>query len=457
MRNNIKYCVLVILISVVFNSCKKDWFDVKSEKKLAVPSTLEDFQALLDNTNVMNFNDVSLGEAASDGHYVTDLTYNGFNQKSKNSYTWSQQQPYREVVEWGFVGVGAYTRIYYCNLILDGLKKIKDQNVIFKNVLGQVLFQRARTFYQLSQVFAPPHLPGRTDNELGIPLRSEADINLPSKRSTLKETYDHIIDDLLLAKDLLPDLPEFKSRGSKSSAYALLARVYLSIEDYANAGKYADLSLKIYSTLINYNQLDLSATQPITIFNSECIFQAGMTTSSAQSIAQNRMLIEVSFFNNYSEEDRRKYIFFRHNTSTNTVSYKGSYSGNALPFSGLATDELYLIRAECNARAGKITEAMKDLNTLLMNRYKPGFVSQVAVSQDDALRQILEERKKELLMRGLRWSDLRRLNRDDRFRVSLTRVVNGKTYTLEPNSYKYTFPIPEDIIQTSGILQNQGW
>lgn len=456
MKNIYKYSALVITAWMLFSSCKKDWFDIKSEDKLAVPNTLKDFQALLDDPNMNNC--VLMGEIGSDGHFLTDLNYNRLPQNDKNAYTWSKDQPYSLVVDWiSSSGTGSYARIYNCNYVLDGLKKIKEHNLMINNIKGQALFQRSRTFYELSQVFAPPHIPGQTDNELGIPLRLEADINIGSRRSTLKETYDQIINDLLLAKDLLPDMPEFKTRGSKVSVYSLLARTYLSVEDYENAGRYAELSLQIYSTLIDYNTLDINSTQPISQFNQECIFHSIIPPGRRSPITQSLMLIDEALFNTYDTKDRRRRIFFQHNLNTNAVVYKGSYSGSESPFGGLATDELYLIRAECKARAGKVTEAMNDLNTLLVKRYEPGFVSRIAVDKDDALRQILEERKKELLLRGLRWSDLRRLNRDTRFKVTLMRTINGKTFTLEPNSFKYTFPIPDDIIQMSGISQNKGW
>ena len=73
---------------------------------------------------------------------------------------------------------------------------------------------------------------------------------------------------------------------------------------------------------------------------------------------------------------------------------------------------------------------------------------------EDALQKIRDERRKELLMRGLRWADLKRYNRDGA-NVSLTRVVNGVTYVLPPNDPRYAIVIPEDIIKMTGMPQNE--
>jgi hypothetical protein len=70
-----------------------------------------------------------------------------------------------------------------------------------------------------------------------------------------------------------------------------------------------------------------------------------------------------------------------------------------------------------------------------------------------ALDTVLAERRKELAFRGIRWSDLRRLNQED-WNITLTRNLNGTPYTLPPNSKLYTLPIPPDVIQESGIAQN---
>ncbi|MNX64087.1 SusD family protein [compost metagenome] len=98
---------------------------------------------------------------------------------------------------------------------------------------------------------------------------------------------------------------------------------------------------------------------------------------------------------------------------------------------------------------------MEDLNTLLSKRFGAGFVPYTATDQKNAILTILKERRKELLFRGLRWMDLRRLNKEPEYAVTLTRIVNGTTYTLPPNDPRYVYPIPPDEIAISGIEQNE--
>ncbi|HMR19751.1 MAG TPA: RagB/SusD family nutrient uptake outer membrane protein, partial [Sphingobacterium sp.] len=121
-------------------------------------------------------------------------------------------------------------------------------------------------------------------------------------------------------------------------------------------------------------------------------------------------------------------------------------------FQGLDADEQYLIKAECLAHLGSITDAMNTLNHLLRHRHRD-YIDKTATSQAEALEIIRQERRKELLFRGLRWSDLKRYNRDGA-NITLTRTFGDKTYTLPPNSSRWLFPIPSNEIKTSGIEQN---
>ena len=127
--------------------------------------------------------------------------------------------------------------------------------------------------------------------------------------------------------------------------------------------------------------------------------------------------------------------------------FKGSYAqSTSVHFSGITTAEMYLVRAECYARKGNKDAALADLNTLLVRRWKAGsFIPVTAATSQDAFNKIMIERRKELLMRSLRWVDLKRLNKEGA-NIVLKRVENGQTYTLLPNANYYALPIPKDII-----------
>jgi len=81
-------------------------------------------------------------------------------------------------------------------------------------------------------------------------------------------------------------------------------------------------------------------------------------------------------------------------------------------------------------------------------------VDMTASSANDALVKVLTERRKELLMRGTRWTDLRRLNKDTQFAKTLSRTVVGATHTLPPNDPRYTLLIPQEVITNSALEQN---
>jgi hypothetical protein len=314
------------------------------------------------------------------------------------------------------------------------------------------LYLRAEAFYNVAQLFAKPYDASTAATDLGIPLRLTSDLNVKSVRSTVQQTYEQITNDLTEAAQLLPVTPITVYRPSRPSAFALLARVYLAIGSYTLALQNADACLKLYSTLMDYNTLDATLTYPIPDLNVEIIHEDGVPRYRIWE--RERGKIDSNLYRSYGSNDLRRSIFFLTNAD-GSVGFKGMYDGSRLLFSGITTDEQYLVRAECYARSGQADLAMADLNTLLKTRFLTGtFIPYTASSADDALMQIITERRKELLLRGIRWSDLRRLNKDPRFAVTLTRVLNGVTYTLPPNDPRYILPIPDYIISATGIQQN---
>lgn len=460
----IKNKLTLIFIPLLFlqTGCKSDFLDQRPNLAQITPATLADCQAILDDYSHMNAGYPDHGEAASDSYYFTDAIYSSLSDanntpENKNNYSWHPQGEH--VAQW----LRGYQVVYNANLVLSTLEKLPATDPNYKVIRGSALFFRAFAFYQLAQLFCKPYTAATAGTDLGIPLRMTPNPQEVSTRGTVKQVYERITADLNEAVSLLPLEVLKKSRPSKAAAYGALARTYLAMEDYAYAGKMADECLNLQSTLIDYNATSTdptattvrtAATGPSFLqFNIEVIFQA---VTIFGELTEGNALIHPDLYSMYSLFDRRRRVFFQ-SSGANFV-FRGNYDGTMNPalFMGIATNEMYLIRAECYARAGNTALAMNDLNTLLAKRMVPPYVNRTASSANNALVQILTERRKELIFRTLRWTDLRRLNKDPQFAVTLRRDMNSIPYTpLKPNDLRYTFLIPtREVIDLTDMEQN---
>lgn len=458
MKNALLKTVLPgIMTLLLLNACKKGFLDAKPQQSIVLVNSIKNIQGILDNDGPMNYQ-IQLGEDAGDDYYFNSPDFHNLpSQYLRNIYSWAQVQDFYAGwtgQEWNL----SYSRLFYANTALEEIEKIKpDQNSFsdWENVKGSALFFRACCFYDLAQIYCKPYIPASADTDLGILLRTRADINIPYGRSTVKESYEQIIGDLLAARDLLPLVPLRRSRPSRSAADAMLARVYLSMQDYNNAYVYANSCLASFNSLIDYNTLDTNAFSPLTPYpnNPEIIFYTNLEAYLAPN-ALNASSVDSNLYRLYETTDLRRKLFFH--ISNNKLQFAGSYLGNPFDFfGGLATDEMLLIRAECEVRNGNTAAAMHDLDVLLVTRYKRNtYVPQNISDADSALSKIYLERRKELCFRGTRWTDLRRLNQDDRFKVTLRRVIDFNTITLLPNDNRYVYPIPNSEILFNNIPQN---
>ncbi len=447
--------------TLIVLSCKKGWLEEKPLQSLVTLNSVGSLQGLLDNTTLFNTGQPRLGEMGNDDYYLPDNIYNGLGLDNKNIYTWAPAADFYAgatfVSDWN----NTYKVIYTCNTALEELEKLPSNAgnyADWANVKGSALFYRAMGFYNLSQVFCKPYVASTAGSDPGLVLRLSSDINLKTGRSTVKQSYDRILGDLKASIPLLPVLPPaFKTRPSKTACYGLLARIYLSMQDYDNAFLYADSCLKNVNTLMDYNLVTPGTTSAFTQYGTytpETIYYAAMATPATATARTRVGNVDSVLYKSYAATDLRRSVFFADRNGR--IYFRGSYATGGDYFNGIASNEMYLIRAECYARKSDRTEALKDLNTLLEKRTRNtlNYTPVTATDDLDALKKILTERRKELCYRGLRWSDLRRLNFDTRFQLTLKRVIAGQTYTLPPNDSRYVYPLPNDEIIYNGTEQN---
>lgn len=438
-------------------ACQKDFLKERTNQSLIVPTTVTDLQGLLDNNTIMNSSPF-LPVVSGDEYYVSNAYYQTAAAILKNAYTWNANIfDGTASADWN----NNYKQVFYSNVVLD---KLNERGTTLtaeeKNVKGAALFFRALGHFQLAQTFCKPYLLTAASDP-GIPVRLSADVNIISVRGSVAQTYASIVSDLREAVDLLPAQVTYKTRPAKRAALALISRVYLMMQRYEDAYEAANAALTLSGELLDYNKVTAnlaSATNPFPRVlpngNEEVIFHSQV--ASVPILGSTVAAIDTNLYRSYAVNDLRPAVLFVRRAN-GTINFKGSYSGSGLStiFSGLANDELYLTRAECLARKGELPAALADLNALLVRRWKTGtFVAVTAANADEALLKILNERKKELLFRNIRWSDLRRLNTETRSQNTLVRNLNGNISQLLPNADRYVFPIPDNEISSNGLAQN---
>ena len=132
--------ILLIIASVTGASCKKEWLDAKPALSLVLPSTVKDYQALLDNTN-MNLNDPQVSAISADEFEAPlELWQSVYTPQEKNAYIWAKEM-------WegttAFDYNSCYSKIYTANAALEGLAKIDStpaNALAWSNAKGSACF-----------------------------------------------------------------------------------------------------------------------------------------------------------------------------------------------------------------------------------------------------------------------------------------------------------------------------
>lgn len=448
--------VLLALLAILACGCKK-FLDEKPTKNQVIPSKLKDAQALLDYSITVNQTDLMSGEVSADDYSITDARFSALTEQMGRMYTWQKGNLYDPVInEWKRM----YDMVHVANMALEtlqGIPRTSENGVQWDQIRGQALYLRAHFYFQGAQVWCLGYDRANADLQPGLPLRLNTNFNEVSVRSTVAQTYGLILQDLTEAERLLPAVAVSPTRPSRQAAHGMLARVYLATGEFAKAGEQASLCLSMPHQLLDFNSLASTAAFPIRQLSAEVIYQSRAVSLSAVSNAT--AMISRELYNSYQSNDLRKAVFFRTNTD-GSFGFKGSYEGSSNYFTGLAADEVYLIGAECKARENKIGEAMELLRLLMVKRFRIDPVTRQSTyvlpqisGQQQAIELVLLERRKELLMRGLRWMDIKRLNVQGA-NIGITRTVNGTLYKLEPGSRRFAMSIPDDVIQISGMAQN---
>lgn len=344
---------------------------------------------------------------------------------------------------------------------------------IKKQLMAEALFIRAYWFFYLTNLYGD------------IPITVTTDVNVTAllSRTAQRDVYQQIIADLMLAQTDIDehykgvnskDNSDERVRPNRATVSALLARVYLYTENYAEAEQQASaiIAMNDTYTLVALDQVFLKNSKETiwqlmpgtpntakinTTEGNEFIITQSPKTDGQQAISSSLLkAFEVG------DQRRKRWISTYTDSGVSpAVTYYFPYkykvkSGEDIKEYSMIfrLAEIYLIRAECEAHLGQLSDALADLNKI---RQRAGLaaIPEGVLNKDQLLNAIFRERQVELFTEQChRWFDLKRTGKVDVVMATETPAKGGDAW----NASKQLWPIPSsEISRAPNLVQNPGY
>ena len=443
------YTTLIGAVLLTVVGCRKyvevDPVNVKILKQTS------DYQALLYNSGVLELSYTNPLYACDDMESDDIRWQTALSVTNANIYSWAERfySETEEDADWQKF----YQQLYLCNTVINGVLDSEGGTEAQKqSILASALLHRSFIFHTLVNIYAKQYDATSAATDPGIPLVMSTEFFTNLSRATVAQVYEQVESDLTKALPALNNTPDYPTNASKAGVYSMLARVHLDKRNFSEAKRYAELALSLKGTLLN---LGMTTTHPVRILHPENIFfkRVSMFPLSVPLTASLENLFDRNDIR-YTRYTAPASVFWNPNFTNRAYAkqreiYDGINNGPSVP-------EMMLIKAECEARENSPSAAVATLNVLRQNRFRPEhYTPLTASSSEQALRLVVDERRRELMGTGIRWFDQRRLAKDTGLIPTVTRIFKGVTITLAPNSNRYTFPIADKYIQLNPeITQN---
>ena len=473
------YKILIISLLFLFlNSCTKDFLDVNNTQNLYRESYVKDLTSMQD---YLNGTYVLLGskfEAKITATYP-ELSADNIRPASVTSptsmfahYNWVQMA--NGINGMDELWVTGYTIIRACNFTIETVDKYRAENAAqADNIKGQALSIRAYVFFRLVNTFAQPYKYTTEASHPGVPYITTSDITKPYSRQTVSEVYNGMISDLISATQILPPAIADIRYMNRNAAKALLARVYLFKEDFANAkvmaaeivnlvplmtitAGYPDNMFKFKSPTQTETLFQLSPS-PGGSLNRTDFISRYLRRSPIQFVATN----DVANILKENMNDVRQAWVTNNSNQWNVTKFPKGVAPEVTPAitiqeiayypAIIRSSEMFLTVAEASAKTGDENTARFHLDAV-RKRADPT-IPTVTATGAALLDSIYKERRKEFAFEGFRMFDLQRwkqaINRID--------VLPGSPASLPYPNEKAISPIPTSDVKLAGIAQNQGY
>lgn len=340
-----------------------------------------------------------------------------------------------------------YNAIYKANAVIEGISSSESMSTAVKEqLIGEAKFIRAFCHFYLVNLWGDIPLITTTDYQT----------NNSIVRTPSSEIYSQIVLDLKEAQDVLKDDYSASAgervRANRGAATALLARVYLYMEDWDNAEVEASKIIaqeSLYQIEHNLSEVYRTTSKEVILQLWSRRFPMDLVTFYISPAGPLNGALRVEFVDRFEPGDQR-WTVWGQSLEVAGVQYYGplkyqDFSTPPLDFTTLfRLSEQYLIRSEARAHLGDLDGSIRDIDVI---RNRAGLPDTSADDAESLLLAVEQERQSEFFTEwGHRWFDLKRTGR-------ATAVLSA--IKPEWNQEDVLYPIPAvQILNNPNITQN---
>lgn len=391
-------------------------------------------------------NMVSLPSASTSGDMVAQYNFTSDESQVTGAvgYVWRKiyvaQANANNIIEYGPAVAEAYpVQRDYCN-----------------NIVGQALLIRAMCHFDQCRAYAQPYNYTPDASHLGVPilLRTPGANDTPA-RATVKQVYDQVLSDLEQASALLTDdVATSRFYGSLQAVNCMFSRVYLYMEDWENALRYAKLAIGSQQLAQGDDYLGMfdDLNKP-----GEAIFRLSGNKMSGylKTFYENSCLPADTLLSLFDASDLRLHLLRDASGSKRCRKYSATTVPDGEPKRDdpflFRLSEEYLNAAEAASQLGQYAEARRYIRAIIERAVGTEKADAVMAATTDAqlLQLVRRERVKELCFEGHNFFDLTRWKQPLVREQSTTSVVRYMAY---PND-RFVLPIPQDELNANTSMQ----
>ncbi len=449
-----KKYIILFFVGILFSACD-NYLDIEPKGRKILETT-EEYSALLENDFNFEFPHDDIGWLV-DERWVMNESWviEDLYPIIKANFTFDESADRAKFIETDRLYNNCYKRIAQYNVIIQEIDGSEGDASLKEMVKAQAKILRAYNFFYLVNFYAKHYESQTASSDNGVILSFDFDMEAVLNQYSVQEVYDAIEKDINESLEFVPENAENTFRPGKAFAYALKAKVHSFKKEFDLALTPANESLKYNNEI--YDMVNFAANPWGNMVGYD-MPENNLHRYGRSSMGLSLEIVGPEFLQKFETGDTRLEAFFR----VGGPIMEGCQYYHVMDFlfkynsGGMRSVESLLMKAECLARKGDYQAAMNVVNELRVKRIKPAnYIPFTASNTKEAMDIIIAERARELYLTPNRYWDLKRLNTEEEYAVTLTRNFNGETYTLKPNSHLYIHPFSvEALSRNINLKQN---